>query len=80
LTSNGTDLQTNSTIIKSLDPNFVRTTEASVNYATPTQTYSAYSCEYTRPHQNPTVTSPKIEASSPRNYQPSVDNDVRYSN
>ncbi|CAM4740130.1 unnamed protein product [Rotaria magnacalcarata] len=80
LTSNGTDLQTNSTIIKSLDPNFVRTAEASINYTTPTQTYSAYSCEYTRPHQNPTVTPPKLEVSSPRNYQPSIDNDVRYSN
>ncbi len=42
-----------STLIKTLEPNFVRTTESSVSYATPTQTYSAYSCEYTRPRRNP---------------------------
>jgi hypothetical protein len=45
------------TLIKSLEPNFVRTTESSVSYATPTQTYSAYSCEYTRPRRNPVLTS-----------------------
>ncbi|CAF3722548.1 unnamed protein product [Rotaria sp. Silwood1] len=45
------------TLIKSLEPNFVRTTESSVSYVTPTQTYSAYSCEYTRPRRNPLLTS-----------------------
>ena len=40
-----------STIIKAIEPNFVRTTESSVSYATPTQTYSSYSCEYTRPRR-----------------------------
>jgi hypothetical protein len=39
-------------LIKVLEPNFVRTTESSVSYATPTQTYSAYSCEYIRPRRN----------------------------
>jgi hypothetical protein len=48
-----------STLIKSLEPNFVRTTESSISYATPTQTYSAYSCEYTRPRRNPLITSPE---------------------
>jgi hypothetical protein len=45
------------TLIKTLEPNFVRTTESSVSYVTPTQTYSAYSCEYTRPRRNPVGTS-----------------------
>ena len=45
-----------STLIKSLEPTFVRTTESSVSYVTPTQTYSAYSCEYTRPRRNQTIT------------------------
>ena len=40
-----------STIIKAIEPTFVRTTESSVSYATPTQTYSSYSCEYTRPRR-----------------------------
>jgi hypothetical protein len=44
------------TLIKTLEPNFVRTTESTVSYVTPTQTYSAYSCEYTRPRRNPLVT------------------------
>ncbi|CAF3229974.1 unnamed protein product [Rotaria sp. Silwood2] len=80
ITSNTTDLPLPTTILKSLDPNFVRTTEASINYVTPTQTYSAYSCEYTRPHQNSLLTSPKLELSSPRNYQQPNENDIQYSN
>ncbi|CAF3707147.1 unnamed protein product [Rotaria sordida] len=80
ITSNKTDLPLPTTIIKSLDPNFVRTTEASINYVTPTQTYSAYSCEYTRPHQSSLLTSPKLELSSPRNYQQQNENDIQYSN
>lgn len=44
-----------STLIKALEPTFVRTTESSVSYVTPTQTYSAYSCEYTRPRRNQNV-------------------------
>ena len=48
-----------STLIKALEPTFVRTTESSVSYVTPTQTYSAYSCEYTRPRRNQTITSPE---------------------
>jgi hypothetical protein len=44
------------TLIKALEPTFVRTTESSVSYVTPTQTYSAYSCEYTRPRRNPVGT------------------------
>lgn len=40
------------TFIKALEPHFIRTTESSVSYATPTQSYSAYSCEYTRPRRN----------------------------
>jgi hypothetical protein len=66
-----------STLIKTLEPNFVRTTESSVSYATPTQTYSAYSCEYTRPHQNQLITSPKEELLSPRNLQ--QENEIQYS-
>jgi hypothetical protein len=49
------------TLIKTLDPNFVRTTESTVSYVTPTQTYSAYSCEYTRPRRNPLLTSAASE-------------------
>ena len=45
------------TLIKALEPTFVRTTESSVSYVTPTQTYSAYSCEYTRPRRNQTLPS-----------------------
>ncbi len=48
------------TLMKALEPNFVRTTESSVSYATPTQTYSAYSCEYTRPRRNVASTSSDI--------------------
>ncbi|CAF0997059.1 unnamed protein product [Adineta ricciae] len=44
-------------LIKTLEPHFIRTTESSFTYATPTQSYSAYSCEYTRPRRNATVTS-----------------------
>jgi hypothetical protein len=80
--ANETDFQLPNTIIKSLDPNFIRTTEASVNYATPTQTYTGYSCEYTRPHQNQLVTSPKSELSSPKNsqqqQQPQQENGIQY--
>lgn len=59
-----------STLIKSLEPTFVRTTESSVSYVTPTQTYSAYSCEYTRPRRNQTITpsqpsTPQIQESNP---------------
>ena len=50
------------TLIKSIEPNFVRTTESSVSYTTPTQTYSAYSCEYTRPHRNSLLTSTETSA------------------
>ena len=49
---NQTGFQFPNTLIKTLEPNFVRTTESTVTYATPTQTYSAYSCEYTRPRRN----------------------------
>jgi hypothetical protein len=76
--SNETDFQLPNTIVKSLDPNFVRTTEASVNYTTPTQSYSAYSCEYTRPRQNQLLTSSKSELSSPRNLQ--QENEIQYIN
>jgi len=75
--SNETDLQLPNTIVKSLDPNFVRTTEASINYTTPTQSYSAYSCEYTRPRQNQLITSSKPEL-SPRNLQ--QENEIQYTN
>ncbi|CAF1512856.1 unnamed protein product [Rotaria sp. Silwood1] len=80
ITTNKTDLPLPATILKSLDSNFVRTTEASVNYVTPTQTYSAYSCEYTRPHQNSLLTSPKLELPSPRNYQQPNENDTQCPN
>ncbi|UJR15369.1 hypothetical protein I4U23_002317 [Adineta vaga] len=50
------------TLIKTLEPHFVRTTESSVTYATPTQSYSAYSCEYTRPRRNVGVTSSETSA------------------
>lgn len=63
------DFHLPTTIIKSLEPNFVRTAESVVNYVTPTQTYSAYSCEYTRPHQNQTLTSSKSDVISPRSLQ-----------
>ena len=58
-------------LIKTLDSNFNRTNESAVNYTTPTQTYSGYSCEYTRPQQNQLLT-------SPRNFQ--SENDIQYSN
>jgi hypothetical protein len=51
------------TLIKALEPTFVRTTESSVSYVTPTQTYSAYSCEYTRPRRNPIGTSSETSTS-----------------
>ncbi|CAF0953181.1 unnamed protein product, partial [Didymodactylos carnosus] len=63
-------------MITSLESNFVRTTESSLHYATPTKSYSAYSCEYTRPHRNllttdSTTTQPTAaiasEKVSPRN-------------
>ena len=56
-----------------MDPNFVRTAEAAVNYATPAQTYSAYSCEYTRPHRNQPIVPSKSEILSPRNLQQGTD-------
>jgi hypothetical protein len=80
---NETDFPVTTTIIQSLDPNFIRTTEASVNYQTPTQSYAAYSCEYTRPHQNQLITSPQPESlSSPRNLQQpqQPENEIQYSN
>jgi hypothetical protein len=79
LSSNENDFQLPNTIMKNLDENFIRTTEASVNYATPTQTYSAYSCEYARPHRNQLTTSPKSELLSPRNSQQQQENDIQYS-
>lgn len=74
--TNINDLPVPNTILKSLDPNFVRTAEASVNYASPTQTYAAYSCEYTRPHPNPSMPNPKLEL-PPRNYQQSNENGIQ---
>jgi hypothetical protein len=74
--SNETDFQSPNTVIKSLDPNFVRTAETSVNYATPTQFYSAYNAEYARPHRNQSLTSPKSEILSPRNLQ--QENEIQY--
>ena len=65
------------TLVKSLEPNFVRTNEASINYATPTQSYSAYTCEYTRPRLNHSLTSSKSELTSPGNLDRS--NDMGYS-
>jgi hypothetical protein len=67
--TNETDSSLSNTILKTLDPNFVRSAETSVNYATPTKTYSGYSCEYTRPHRNQSINSPKSELLSPRNIQ-----------
>jgi len=67
--TNEADSSLSNTILKTLDPNFVRSAETSVNYATPTQTYSGYSCEYTRPHRNQSINSPKSELLSPRNIQ-----------
>jgi hypothetical protein len=58
------------TLIKSLEPNFVRTTESTVSYVTPTQTYSAYSCEYTRPRRNPLLTSASSETSTTVKQEP----------
>ena len=55
--------------IKALEPTFVRTTESSVSYVTPTQTYSAYSCEYTRPRRNPTVTSTETLNSNEKEFK-----------
>ena len=65
-------------VIKSLESNFVRTTEASVNYVTPNQAYSAYSCEYTRPHQNQVAISSKTDLSSPKNSQQPNKNETQY--
>ncbi|CAF1146701.1 unnamed protein product [Adineta steineri] len=55
------------TLIKSLEPTFVRTAESSTSYATPTQSYSTYSCEYTRPRRN--VGLPSIETSTSFNQE-----------
>lgn len=52
LSVNPTSLMLPNALIKTLEPNFVRTTESSVSYVTPTQTYSSYSCEYARPRRN----------------------------
>ena len=68
------------TLIQTLEPNFVRTTESSVSYVTPTQTYSAYSCEYTRPRRNnlgtssetsSTYSQPQNDIQRPTPYRPS---------
>jgi hypothetical protein len=88
LSTNETDLQLPNTIVKSLDPNFVRTTEASINYTTPTQSYSAYSCEYTRPRRNPlvseTLTKSKQESNQlpppPTYSQQQQENEIQYTN
>jgi hypothetical protein len=80
ITSNETGIPLPNTIIKSLDPNFIRTQEASVNYATPTQTYSAYSCEYTRPHRNQSLEPTRSELSSRNFHQPpQQENVIQYS-
>jgi len=80
VTSNEIGIPLPNTIIKSLDPNFIRTQEASVNYATPTQTYSAYSCEYTRPHRNQSLESTRSELSSRNFHQPpQQENVIQYS-
>ena len=71
------DFSLPTTLVKSLDPNFVRTNEASINYATPTQSYSAYTCEYTRPRLNHSLASSKSELTSPGNLDRS--NDMGYS-
>ena len=63
---NQTGFQFPNTLIKALEPNFVRTTESSVSYATPTQTYSAYSCEYTRPRRNLLTSASGAALSTPR--------------
>ncbi|CAM4776618.1 unnamed protein product [Rotaria magnacalcarata] len=55
---NENELRLPNTLIKALEPNFTRTNESSVSYVTPTQTYAAYSCEYTRPRRNPLGSSP----------------------
>lgn len=67
-------------LIKTLEPNFVRTTESSVSYATPTQTYSAYSCEYTRPRRNPLVTTETTKQESyqlPSTYSQQQQNEIQ---
>jgi len=71
------------TLIKTLEPNFVRTTESTVTYSTPTQTYSAYSCEYTRPRRNllvsETLTKSKQESNqlSPPTYSQQQQNEIQ---
>ena len=79
ITLNEPDSQLPNTIIKSLDPDFIRTQEASINYATPTKSYSAYSCEYTRPHRNQSLESSRSEISSRNFQQPQQDNVIQYS-
>lgn len=74
---NEMDMPVPNTMIKTLDPNFVRSAEKSVNYNTPTQTYSAYSCEFTRPHRNLSMNSSQSEHFSPRNLQ--QDNEIQSS-
>ncbi|CAM4937193.1 unnamed protein product [Rotaria socialis] len=64
---NENKLRLPNTLIKALEPNFTRTNESSVSYATPTQTYAAYSCEYTRPRRNPLVTVPSEPAKALKN-------------
>lgn len=74
---NEIDSSVPNSMIKTLDPNFVRSAEKSVNYNTPTQAYSAYSCEFTRPHRNLPMNSSQSEHFSPRNLQ--QDNEIQSS-
>ena len=69
------------TMSQPLDSNFVRSAEKSVNYNTPAQSYSAYSCEYTRPYQDQSLNSSQSEHFSPRNIQqqPQHPNEIQLS-
>jgi len=70
-TVSSTALQLPTAFIKTLEPAFVRTTESTVSYVTPTQTYSAYSCEYTRPRRNPQIGAATTETTFALKQEPS---------
>jgi len=65
---------TNEIQTQPIDANFIRTNESTVNYTTPTQAYTAYSCEYARPQR---IAPSKSEIISPRNFQ--HENDIQSS-
>lgn len=76
---NEMDLSLPNTMMKNLDSNFIRSDEKSMNYHTPAQSYSAYSCEFTRPYRNQSANSSQSEHFSPSNIQQQQQNEIQSS-